>query len=631
MKYRVASYEIDTQQFTFTHFGKVVAVEPKVFDVIAYLLKQRHRVVSRDELFAQVWAGREVSDTTLSNHIKSARKLFDDNGELQRTIKTIRGRGYQFIAPVEELPLLPPGTATDVIPKPAPPARIVLPASKKSKFSPVFFITLVFLTVILAALWHKGKIGYQQGERPVIVVLPFGVSSAENDKWQPFAEQMTREVIRKLRHVSALRVIPAASAFELERGVSDQEVRQKLPQVRYVIDAMVNVSGSSDIRIVATMTDLSSTTLLWEKEFEGHISATNFFSIQHNIADTVADALEIVLGVKEQQALSALPTSNLAAYEFYVSGQQQQSKLTHQSLNLAIKYYDRAIELDSKFTAAHIAKADAYRMIMSYFARPADVLPQVISSVNEALKQQPNSAEALSSLGLAYVLAFRWQDAWQILNQAKTLNSELALTELGFALYYAGMGDKVGVKRALVQANELDPLNIEVADWGHWALAMVGELDAATLWAAKQIQLHPDVGMIYSGASVSAALNHRYSHAIELAQQGVVLDPDSPYAYLALAQAYGYAGQTGKIPALLRKAESIQKYVCPYESAINYLILGDHDLAFTHFNKAVSARSNCLVFTRYDQRLNAIKDDPRYAALLTRIGLDNRSVAKYSR
>ena len=75
-----------------------------MFDLLVYLIRHRDRVVTREELFREVWDGREVSDATLSNHVKSARKILGDSGELQRTIQTIRGRGYQFIAPVTVIP-----------------------------------------------------------------------------------------------------------------------------------------------------------------------------------------------------------------------------------------------------------------------------------------------------------------------------------------------------------------------------------------------------------------------------------------------------------------------------------------------------------------------------------------------
>ena len=101
MKYQVAEYIIDTARYRISSGDAAIPAEPKVFDLLVYLIRHRDRVLSREELFQEVWDGREVSDATLSNHVKSARKILGDSGELQKTILTIRGRGYQFIAPVD--------------------------------------------------------------------------------------------------------------------------------------------------------------------------------------------------------------------------------------------------------------------------------------------------------------------------------------------------------------------------------------------------------------------------------------------------------------------------------------------------------------------------------------------------
>ncbi len=615
MIYRVSQYEINTTQFTFSDSGKMVPVEPKVFDVIVYLLNHRNTVISRDELFAQIWANREVTDTTLSNHIKSARKLFGDSGELQSVIKTIRGRGYQFVADVEEV---------------AQPQLNEIPVKNQRN---IRRLTTLFISIVLFIgfwlWWTNDSSVSNEDKRRLVLVLPFTVSSVEHEKWQAFADQMTREVIRKLNHVPDLRVIPASSAFIFNEDPSYSHIRNKLPNVSYVLNAVINHSGSGYIRISADMVGLPSEKLIWNRDFETNVNESNYFTIQNNIANTVAESLEIVLGEGEKALLSALPTENLAAYELYVKGQQQLNLLNHSSLLRSIELFDQAITLDPTFILALVAKVNAYRIIMAYFEKPADVLPKVITSVNAVLSQDPQSAEALSALGLAYVLAWRWEDAWKILNRAKTANPDLALTELGFALYFAAMGDKKSVNRALQRATMLDPLNVEIADWGHWALAMVGDLELAREWAKKQMRLHPQVGMVFSGASVSSALNGDYIGAIEIAEKGLMLDPESPYAYLALAQAYGYAGEKERIPSLLQKAESLNKYMCPYESAVNYIILDDFERAFSLLNEAVSSRSNCLVFTRVDKRLEPIKGDPRFSALLTRIGLDDNSLAKY--
>ena len=104
MPFLFENYCLDADRRELKRDSQLIATGPKVFDLLVYLIRHRDRVVTREELFKEVWDGREVSDATLSNHIKSARKVLGDSGELQKTILTIRGRGYQFIAPVTVIP-----------------------------------------------------------------------------------------------------------------------------------------------------------------------------------------------------------------------------------------------------------------------------------------------------------------------------------------------------------------------------------------------------------------------------------------------------------------------------------------------------------------------------------------------
>lgn len=631
MRYLVNDHDIDTENFQISAAGTPLAVEPKVFDLLVYLLENRPRLISREELLNQIWAGREVSDTTLSNHIKSARKILGDNGELQTVIKTIRGRGYQFVADVvvHQHPVDSGETRPTVADAPRESNHNV--KTKRNVYLGWVLLTLAMLSLVAWQLRSYRPGSAQPAERPYVVVLPFEVSGEDQQKWQPFADQMTREVINKLSHISTLKVIPSASAFAFRQDKTHLHIASQLPEARYVLDGMVSVNEQSDIRVNADMTDLRSGEIMWDRIFDTHIGDADFFATQTDIATAVADALKIVLGKNEQLAIEEFPTANLAAYELYVEGQNQMHLLSHDSLRKSVELFSQAIELDPHYYAAYVAKADAYRIIMSYFEIPRDVLPDVVRTVQEALAINPNSAEALSSLGLAYTLAWRWQDAWRVLNAAKDLNPQLARTEVGFALYYSGLGDAQGVHQALETANAIDPLNIELADWGQWSLAMVGAIDAAVQWGRDKLRLHPDAGMLYSGASVPAAIAGDYAGAIALAQTGLELDSGSPYALLALAQAYGYAGQVDKVRPLLEQAKRQPGYLCPYESAVTYILLDDLEEAFQQLNKAVAYRSNCLIFTAHDPRLMPLRTDPRFDALLTRIGLDTASLSRYPR
>ncbi len=312
-----------------------------------------------------------------------------------------------------------------------------------------------------------------------------------------------------------------------------------------MLDGVVSISAGNTLRITAELEDLTQGLVVWDKDYTGRTDDTNLFAMQSSIAAAVSDALKVTILADEQRALDEFPTTNLRAYEAYVAGRYQLDLLNHESLPRAIELFDQAIAVDPRFFDAYIARSDAYRQLFAYFEPPINMLQKVVDSVSEAQALRPDSAEAWSSLGLTYVMAWRWKDAWIALNKAKRRDPRLAQTELGFALYYSGLGEAEQVKQALANADRLDPLNVEMADWGNWALFMVGEAKAARDWVDRKMQQHPDVGIVYSGAGVGAYIAGDYERSVRLAERGVQID-GSPVALIMLAQAYGYAGRRRK-------------------------------------------------------------------------------------
>jgi DNA-binding winged helix-turn-helix (wHTH) protein/TolB-like protein/tetratricopeptide (TPR) repeat protein len=614
MKYQIAEYLIDTARYRISSGDAVIPAEPKVFDLLIYLVRHRDRVLSREELFREVWDGREVSDATLSNHVKSARKILGDSGELQKTIVTIRGRGYQFIAPVTVIP-------EDAVPS----AKPVVPAWRL----PLAIAGVLLVAALLG--WRVLESVHAPAPAvPYVVVVPFDVSADAPETWRPFADQVTREVIRGLSKISGLRVVPTPSAFTFKDNKTHEHIRRQLPDVQYVLDGVVSISAGNTLRITATLEDLNKGRVVWDKDYEGRTDDTNLFAMQSGIAAAVSDSLKVAILAEERRALDEFPTANLKAYEAYVAGRYELDLLSHESLPRAIELFDQAIALDPKFFDAYVARSDAYRQLFCYFEPPINMLQKVVDSIAEAQALRPDSAEAWSSLGLTYVMAWRWKDAWIALNKAKQRDPTLVQTALGFALYYSGLGEAEKVKQALADAERLDPLNAEMADWGNWALFMVGESKAAREWVDKKMQQHPDIGMLFSGAGVGSYIAGDYARAVQLAEHGAKLD-GSPVALIMLAQAYGHAGQKEKVLPLLEKAASAGRYVCPYESAAAYLSIGDEQRAIALLDDAVGKRSNCLIFLRSDPRLEPIRDDPHYPVLLNRVGLDDLALASYKR
>jgi DNA-binding winged helix-turn-helix (wHTH) protein/TolB-like protein/tetratricopeptide (TPR) repeat protein len=651
-KFRIGDYVVDTARFRITHRDETVAVEPKVFDLLVHLIRHRDRVLTREQLFEAVWDGREVSDATLSNHVASARKALGDSGELQRTIQTVRGRGYQFVAPVVEIVEEPTsaaaGTASAAAPVPTPaPTPAPAPVTGRPVEPPrrawrlalaLVAVALLIPVLFLGARFPNGPSAQPEDSgRPYILVVPFGVSDNATEYHRTFADQVTREVVDNLRKISGLRTVPHASAFHFRTDKTREHILESLPDLQFVLDGEVIVAPDGTLRITPRLTDLRRDLDVWSSPFTVRVDNRDFFETPAEIARAVARALKVAILGDEQRALAELPRIP-QAYEPYAAGWREMEKFTHESMHRAVEYFDQAIALDPEFIAAYQAKSDALRSIFAYFEPPQELLPVVEASLAAVLERDPDSAEALSSLGLTQVMAWKWREAWQNLNKARALDPTLAQTELGFALYYTALGENEKVKASLARAVELDPLHTELADWGTWALFMVGEQQAARDWGVTQMRQHPENGFVFCGAGIAAYLRGDPAEAVALLEHGVELSGRAPVALIMLAQGYGYAGQKDKVLPLLAEAERANIYMCPYETAVAHLTLGDEASkvrAIELLYEAVEKRSNCLIFLRIDPRLRVLRDDPRhqdrFQELLTLVGLDEAAVRSYRR
>ncbi|NJD32582.1 MAG: transcriptional regulator, partial [Gammaproteobacteria bacterium] len=561
-KFRIGEYVVDTARYRVSHGDEVVPVEPKVFDLLVHLIRHRDRVLTREQLFEAVWDGREVSDATLSNHVRSARKALGDNGELQQTIQTVRGRGYQFVAPVVEV--IDEATSPVVGPTAAPapasaPATESAPAPANVAGSPHEptrrpwrpALALVAVALLVPVLFFGARfldVPSEQPEpsRPYILVVPFGVSDNATEYHRTFADQVTREVVDNLRKISGLRTVPHASAFHFRNNKTREHVLESLPGLEFVLDGEVIVAPDGTLRITPRLTDLRRDLDVWSSPFTVRVDNRDFFETPAGIARAVARALKVEILKDEQRALAELPRIP-QAYEPYAAGWREMEKFTHDSMHRAVEYFDQAIALDPDFIAAYQAKSDALRSIFAYFEPPQKLLPVVEAALAAVLERDPDSAEALSSLGLTRVMAWQWREAWESLNKARALDPTLAQTEIGFALYYAALGENEKVKASLARAVELDPLNTELADWGTWALFMVGEQQAARDWAVTQMRQHPENGFVFCGAGIASYLRGDAAEGVALLEKGVELSGRAPVALIMLAQGYGYAGQKDKV------------------------------------------------------------------------------------
>ena len=264
MRYLFEEYAFDTERRELHRGVDVISVTPQVFDLLAYLIHHRERVVSKDDLINAIWNGRIVADAALTTRLNAARTAIGDSGEEQRLIKTLPRKGFRFVGPVREAPGAAGVVGDDNQIEPPKPA-LPLP------------------------------------DKPSVAVLPFINLSADPEQ-DYFTDGMVEEIITALSRFHWLFVIARTSTFTYKgRRVDVKQVSRELG-VRYVVEGSVRKAGNR-VRITAQLIDATTRVHLWSDRFEAAFD--NIFELQDQVASGVVGAIDPKLLEAEMARVNA--------------------------------------------------------------------------------------------------------------------------------------------------------------------------------------------------------------------------------------------------------------------------------------------------------------------------------------
>ena len=271
-------FALDTDRRELRGPAGLIALEPQVFDLLAYMIQNRDRVVSKDDIMAAVWDGRIVSESALTTRINAARNAIGDSGETQRLIKTLPRKGMRFVGEVRE----------SKKPSSAPP-----PAAAEQSNPPLAL-----------------------PDRPSIAVLPFANMSGDPEQ-EYFADGMVEEIITALSRFRHLFVIARNSSFTYKgRAVDVKQIGRELG-VRYVLEGSVRKSADR-VRIAGQLIDTSTGAHLWADRFDGELK--DIFDLQDDVATRVVGAITPKLEQAEVARAKRKPTESLDAYDCFLRG-----------------------------------------------------------------------------------------------------------------------------------------------------------------------------------------------------------------------------------------------------------------------------------------------------------------------
>ena len=326
MIYRFDDFELDTGNFELTRNGEKLALEPKAYDLLSYLVSSDKKLVTREELFEYLWPGQIVTEASLSNQIKEARKALGDSGKRQAFIKTVHGRGFQFLSPV---------------------SREIVPDS-------VGEVATATINLLRNAC-------------PTIVVLPFQNLSSDPEQTF-FCEGMSEDIITELSRFHDLRVVARHSAFQFDSATANIEELVGKLNADYAIEGSVRKLGNT-VRINVLLIDLSSGAHAWGDKFD--LGIEEIFAAQDLIVETAVSTIAGQVRKIETEHAISRKTSNYSAYEHLLRGLHHHKTFwpTMDDSHLAHHEFCQAIALDRNFARAYAWKVCSLSSVRGEYTR----------------------------------------------------------------------------------------------------------------------------------------------------------------------------------------------------------------------------------------------------------------------
>ncbi len=478
--------------------------------------------------------------------------------------------------------------------------------------------------LLLAALAFGVYAFFNRASGPAInslAVLPF-TNVGDDPDAEYLSDGITETLINSLSQLPSVKVRSRNSVFHYKGRPADPRQVGKELGVRAVLTGRVEHRGD-DLLVNVELIDTKDDSHLWGERYARKLS--DLVRLQDELARDITEKLRLRLTGEEERQLVKNYATNSEAYQLYLQGRYNWNKRTAEGLQKGIEYFTQAVEKDPAYAPAYSGLADCYWLLNVYNVGPAtDSYLKAREAAARALALDDTLAEAYSSLAsISYRYDWKWKEAEEHFQRAVQLKPDYPTAHQWYSAMLAATGrfDESHVEAR--RAHELEPFSLTInSDLGRH-LYYAGKYEEALAAHRETLELDRDYARAHAELGYVLTKMGRHGEATAAFQQSLILDKDSISALAGLGHAYAVSGQKKQAAQVIEqlKEMSARRYVSPYYLAVVRAGLGEREQALAHLEQAAQERFNWLVFIRVEPQFESLRAEPRFAALLQRIGL----------
>ena len=607
----VVLYEMATGRIPFSGRSKA--------DVISALLSQPHTPAARANKKVPGRLSAVIDRALAKEPAERYQSMPQMVADLRQVVKEVGGLDRLFSSSDLSrglVPLVPPRQQ-----------GLLGAVGRRIQSRTVAAVLLAIIAVLLGGLAlaiYSSRHERPQPATPIksIAVLPFKPLIAES-RDEALELGMADTLINKLSNIRQITVRPLSAVRQYTSVQQDAVAAGREQKVDAVLDGNIQRSGDK-VRVTVRLVRVGDSAGIWTDQFDARM--TDIFAVQDSISERVAGALAAKLSSEEKGLLIKRNTQNPEAYRLYLLGRYQLNRSTDDGTRKALENFQQAIDLDPNYALAQVGLADAYIAQGAFDALPPkESFPKAKQAALQALQLDEHLAEAHVSLANArFFYDWDWVGAEDEFKRALAINPGYSDAHQMYGYYVSSKGRSDEALREMQQAQVLDPLSLPKITAVGEVLYMARRYDEAIAAYQKTLGMDPNSGFAYWALGRAYLEKGMYADAIAAFQKALPLSGDSPDESASLGCAYARSGRKAEARKIIDelKEQSKRRYIAPSVIAAIYADLGEKDEGFIWLDKAYEEHDFILVLLKVEPMFDKLRSDPRFTALLKRVGLE---------